>query len=206
MVSQIELNKALDLMNLSWTKQDDTRDFATEFIYTAQSVDELLFECNKKGIKDTSYVLHRWYNYQTSKNCEELFSKHGAVKEKNETHKEIDFYINGVPFDLKLSVYPAALKDKPFDIKNHKDKDFLVQWFFSNQSNATRRHFANRLFIVCDGNSVLENMQLKANSDLIEKAIIEYMREHKYYPHLVRIKTDTGYKNVFSDVILIKKE
>lgn len=193
-------------MRLNWSKQDDTNDNDTQFIYDVKTVRECLSECERKNIKNVGYVLHRWYNYQTSKNCEELFIKYGAVGEKNKTHKEIDFYIAGRPFDLKITVFPLALKNKKLDLTKMEDRDYLIRWFYKNQSQAARRHFANRIFIVCKGDSVFENQWLKGNTPLVEKQIQKYMKEHEYLPHLVTIDTDAGKKMVFSDIVVIQRK
>lgn len=206
MVSQSELNKALAIMPLCWSKQNDTNDKNTEFIYSAKTVVECLSECEKRKIKNVGYVIHRWYNFQTSKNCEELFVKYGAVKERNETHKKIDFYVNGKPFDLKLTVFPVALTSKTLDLTKSKDKDYLIRWFYENQSQDARKHYANRLFIVCKGNSVFENQWLKGNTPMLEKAVREYLKSHKNYPHLITINTDNGKESVFSDIILVQRK
>ncbi len=204
MVEQAELNKALDMMDIEWSKQDDSSDRRSMFIYTTKTVDECIQKCKKYRIENINYVLHRWYNYQTSEICEELFEKYGAVREKQKNHRLIDIYINSVPFDVKLTAYPRALKNKSLDLDNQEDRDFLIQWFYTNQSQASRRHFANRLFVVCEDNSVYNNMKLKGNIGLLEQGISKYMKYKQYYPHKIKIKTDDGEVEVCSDIIVIK--
>lgn len=204
MIAQMELDKALSMMNIEWSKQDDLSDVRSMFIYTAKTVEECLDKCKKYHIDNVNYILHRWYNYQTSEICEELFEKYGAVREKKRNHRLIDIYINGVPFDVKLTAYPRALKNKSLDLNKQEDRDFLIQWFYTNQSQASRRHFANRLFIVCEDTSVYNNMKLKGNIPLLEREISKYMKYKKYYPHRLKIKTDDGEVEVCSDIIVIR--
>lgn len=205
MTSQKELRKALAMMEVKWSKQDDLSDVRSMFIYDAKTADECIEKCKKYRISDINYVLHRWYNYRTSEICEELFEKYGAVREKKRNHRLIDIYITGVPFDIKLTAFPRKISEKNLNLRRQEDRDFLIQWFYTNQSQASRKHFANRLFIVCDGGSTYKDMLLKSDIPLLEKAVKKYMKEKKDYPHKVTIEADTGDKEVYSDVIVIRK-
>lgn len=205
MTSQKELRKAFAMMDVKWSKQDDLSDVRSMFIYNAKTVDECIEKCKKYRISNINYVLHRWYNYRTSETCEELFEKYGAVREKKRNHRLIDIYITGVPFDIKLTTFPEKIREKKLNLRRQEDRDFLIQWFYANQSQASRKHFANRLFVVCDGGSTYEDMLLKSDIPLLEKAVKKYMEEKKDYPHQVTIKTDSGDKEVCSDIVVIEK-
>lgn len=201
---QEELNKALRLMDKKWQKQDTREDERSRFIYSTDSVDECIEKANRYGI-DVNYVLHRWYNHKTSDICEQLLVKYGAVKEQNLGHKEIDVYIKNIPYDVKVSVFPRALNRDEFDLDNKEDRNRLIQWFYTNQSNSGRRHFENRLFIVCDGKDQYDNMKLKGNIELLDEEIRKYMAYKTYNPNKLIIETDTDDMEVYSDIIVIHK-
>ena len=201
---QEELNKALRLMDKKWQKQDTREDERSRFIYSTDSVDECIEKANRYGI-DVNYVLHRWYNHKTSDMCEQLLVKYGAIKEQNLGHKEIDVYIKNIPYDVKLSVFPRALNRDEFDLDNKEDRNRLIQWFYTNQSNSGRRHFENRLFIVCDGDDQYDNMKLKGDIELLDEEIRKYMAYKTYNPNKLIIETDTDDMEVYSDIIVIHK-
>lgn len=204
MTSQAELRKALSLMDIKWNKQDDLSDVRSMFVYNAKTTEECIEKCKKYRTSDINYVLHRWYNYRTSEICEELFEKYGAVREKKRNHRLIDIYITGIPFDIKLTTFPKKIREKNLNLRKQEDRDFLIQWFYTNQSQASRKHFANRLFVVCDGGNPYTDMLLKSDIPLLEKAVKKYMEEKENCPHRLTIETDAGKKEVFSDVIVIK--
>jgi hypothetical protein len=201
---QTELNKALRLMDKKWQKQNTREDERSRFIYSTDTVDECIEKANRYGI-DVNYVLHRWYNHKTSDLCEELFCKYGAIKEQNLGHKTIDIYIKNIPYDVKLSVFPLALNREEFDLEDKEDRNKLIQWFYTNQSNSSRKHFDNRLFVVCDGNDQYDNMKLKGNVELLDESIRKHMTYKTHYPNRLTIETDNGPREVYSDIVVIKK-
>lgn len=54
------------------------------------------------------YVLCSWYNHWTSILIEDIFRDHPAVLPAVGLVKKIDFFINGVPFDLKVTYFPEG--------------------------------------------------------------------------------------------------
>ena len=193
MANEEDIKQALDYISEHWQRQNDELDRLTKFVYEIDNLDFILTICNKKNI-DTNYALHRWYNFQCAKYHEYLFCKNAAVKEENEHHKTIDFYINNVAFDLKTSVYPKKFKQN-LDLSKRENKNELIVWLYKNQSSEGRQHFDNRLFIVC------KNLASKSNFDLIEekiKAFIDYSNKNGFN------KIEINNRLIFSDVIWVK--
>tara|TARA_B110001452_G_scaffold132362_1_gene110007 strand:- start:345 stop:893 length:549 start_codon:yes stop_codon:yes gene_type:complete len=63
------------------------------------------------------YTLNSWYNHWNSILIEDLFKDHEAILPTVGLVKKIDFFINDVPFDLKVTYFPEQLlKDKLKDI------------------------------------------------------------------------------------------
>ena len=202
-----ELEKALNIMKDTWQRQNNTDDNLTNFIYNCNSLDEIIKVSKSKNL-DLNYVLHRWYNFKTSDACEKIFEFYGAIKEKNPTHHDIDFYIANEPFDLKLTVYPYALKNTGiyYDLTKTNEKNKLIEWFYLNQSQQNRKHMKNRIFIVCDGSN---NMKLKSDFSKICKEVklwIEpYLNKEKTpsFNTLIIKDIDDKEYTVKSDIILI---
>lgn len=175
MVTKQELHKALSLLSFKWNRQNNIYDRRSNFIYYTETVDDCVSKASEMGI-DKNYVLHRWYNYHTSKYCENLFVKHGAKKETNTFHHDIDIYIDDIPYDVKLTVYPAKLERENIfiDLNNREGKNELIQWMYKNQSQEGRKHLKNRIFIVCNGEDDKEKLAKKSDFDTIEQKIVNY--------------------------------
>ena len=55
------------------------------------------------------YTLNSWYNHWTSILIEDIFKDHSAVLPTVGLVKKIDFFINDIPFDLKVTYFPEQL-------------------------------------------------------------------------------------------------
>lgn len=55
------------------------------------------------------YTLNSWYNHWTSILIEDLFKNHSTVLPTIGLVKKIDFFINNIPFDLKVTYFPEQL-------------------------------------------------------------------------------------------------
>ena len=55
------------------------------------------------------YTLNSWYNHWTSILIEDLFKDHQTVLPTVGLVKKIDFFINDIPFDLKVTYFPEQL-------------------------------------------------------------------------------------------------
>jgi hypothetical protein len=68
------------------------------------------------------YVLNSWYNHWTSILIEHIFKQHPAVLPTVGQIKSVDFFINNIPFDLKVTYLPAEyIKEK------RKEKGYPVE-------------------------------------------------------------------------------
>ncbi len=71
------------------------------------------------------YVLNSWYNHWSSILIEHLFKTHSSVIPTVGQIKSVDFFINDVPFDLKVTYFPTEyLKQK------RKEKGLPVELTF----------------------------------------------------------------------------
>ena len=206
MVTKNELRKALDLISLHWGRQNNCFDKRSNFIYRVETVDECLQEARELGI-DENYVLHRWYNFHTSTRCEELFVKHGAIKEQDPYNHDIDIYIDEIPYDVKLTVYPAKLEREGIllDLNTREGKNSLIRWMYKNQSQEGRKHLKNRLFLVCNAESDFEKLALKCEFDIIEEKIYNYFRYlEEFEPNRIIIEDNGKEYAVYSEIISIE--
>jgi hypothetical protein len=194
MVTRDELQTALKYMNANWQMQNNYLDSATKFIYESDTIDAIKHHCKQYNI-ELNYALHRWYNFNCAKIHEDIFIKFGAQKEQDPYHKTIDFYLLDVPFDLKTTYFPKAIKAKSnYNLTSRNGKNNLIQWLYVNQSKQGRFHLENRLFIVC------ENLENKSDFDTIEnkvKQFVDFSKENGFN------KICFENKGIYSDIIWI---
>ena len=197
------LHKCFDLLSENWNSQNNKEDKATNFIYQCNTLDECMSQVKKQDV-DVQYALHRWYNYKTSTECERIFCDYGAVHEVNPTNHDVDIYINGIPFDVKVTVYPAKLIDKPFDLKTREGKNGMIKWLYKNQSQQNRKQLVNRLYVVCDGKTSHEKLAMKSNFSCIKDKIRKFMKYSATYGiNTVEIVNGIETYSLMSDVIYV---
>lgn len=178
-----ELAKALPILKKWGRKQNNLYDWHTDYIYDIDEFDVLVMRVKIHAhrmwwdIDDVlRYAINRWFNFKISKFAENEFTSHkGVKKEENEYHKEIDFYIDWTPFDLKMSVFPKGRWKNLSYALEHKEE--LANRLYENGSQEKRLHFGNKIFIVCysqDGN----HNRTKAKLWLIREKIDEYLKNY----------------------------
>ncbi len=201
---EADLKRCLGMISTRWPRQNKAMDVKTKFIYDAKYLDDCLQKIEEEGV-DKEYTLHRWYNYHTSTYCEYIFCDYGAVHDKNERNFYVDIYIDGIAFDVKLTVYPQELSDKPYDLKTRNGKDDMIRWMYKNQSQGNRKQMDNRLYVVCDGDSAAKNLAMKCDFDTLRKRIKAYMDFIKEHGINKLDITDNGtVHSLYTDLIYIK--
>ena len=166
--------------------QNDEMDSKTKFIYDCSNYIEVISFADHYWVS-YEYALCRWYNFATSKRCEGLFCKYGAVPEENEKNHDIDFYIDGVPFDLKLTVLSSKYPwPRPI---SRADKNKYIKRLRENASKESRSWNNNRLYIV------VNSREEKSDFARIDKAICGYMNYIKknWFNEVDGIKSDVIY-------------
>lgn len=199
-----DLKRCLNMISSDWKIQDNKNDMSTNFIYNAESLDECLDLIEKNKV-NKDYALHRWYNYYTSVQCEYLFCDYGAVHEEDKKNHDVDIYINNIPFDVKLTVYPKALSERPFNLRQRTGKNQMIQWFYTHQSQGKRKQLLNRLYVVCDGNNSEENLRMKSDFELLRKYIRSFMNytSENGFNQIDIIDNQVTY-HLYSDIIYVK--
>ncbi len=196
-----DLKDTMNIISSNWEMQNNSFDKSTNFIYRINNLNDCLIEIERTHV-DREYALHRWYNYMTSIYCEDIFCEFGAVHENDKYNHDVDIYIDAVPFDVKLTVYPAKLSSRPYDLSTRSGKNDMIRWYYANQSQQNRKQMLNRLYVVCDAASSYENMVMKSNFVLMRERISAYMKYVKEHGFNELTIMDNGREyNLKSDII-----
>lgn len=98
----------------------------SHYVKAIQSFDELTAKFDKE-IKHAvqGYVLNSWYNHWSSILIEHIFKSHKIVLPTVGQIKSVDFFVNQIPFDLKVTYFPAE-----FLKVQRKEKGYPVELTF----------------------------------------------------------------------------
>lgn len=186
--------------------QNNEWDSYTGFIYDTPNWEQfisLLKQTHKSLQVDKSalfdYAANRWFNFWSAMGVELIFREAATVQPvSNSRDSEKDFFLKGIPFDHKTSVFPKGF-GKPFDYAQaHKDE--LITWLYKNQSTEQRYHLKNRLFVVVYDTNGL-HWKLKAQLSRIKQEIEKYLLNFR--PNqLHSFNFDNNHKTL-SDIIWI---
>jgi hypothetical protein len=165
-------------------KQDNQADKLTNFMFDFLYFEDFLTEIDNQlayrydyaKLKD--YAMNRWYNYWSAIAIERiLVSFQGIEAHPNEKHKTIDFYLEGIPFDHKSTVFPQQYPESlSFAQEN---PTHLMHWLYNAQSEEQRWHLANRLFLVFH-DSQGYHWKLKAEISFIKEALTQYIQNFRF--------------------------
>jgi len=86
-------------------------------------VDEELFNSMK------AYVLCSWYNHWTSIVIEDIFREHPSVLPAVGSIKKVDFFVQGVPYDLKVTNLPEGYIKNARKILGEKEEIGFLKKF-----------------------------------------------------------------------------
>lgn len=86
------------------------KNIVNNYVKKIQSYDRINEEIEGSLLSSLrGYTLNSWYNHWTSILIEDLFKDHHAVLPTVGLVKKMDFFINDIPFDLKVTYFPEQL-------------------------------------------------------------------------------------------------
>ncbi len=186
--------------------QNNEWDSFTGFIYDTPSWEQFILQLkqthqnlqvDKRALFD--YATNRWFNFWSAMGVEMIFKAADLVRPvANAKDSEKDFFLKGIPFDHKTSVFPKGFKQSFEYAKTHKEE--LIMWLYTNQSTEQRYHLKNRLFIIVHETHGF-HWKLKAELSLIKKEIENYLSNFR--PNqLHSFNFDNNHKTL-SDIIWV---
>jgi hypothetical protein len=189
---------------LTWGRvQNDAWDHLCPFIFelrTADAVAARLEEVARANprvdpVELKRYVMRRWYCFWGARLAELLFLRHPNVEPGRPKDHEVDFYLDGDPFDLKTTELPRAFTGGLAEVL--ADPSRAIIWFYAHQSRERRFHVRNRLFLLlADPNDPGQAWRLRGDRAALEAAIDPFVAAPAYVevsvadthgiPHVVR--------------------
>ena len=154
-----------------------------KYVETYNKYDALVSKFDKEINRAVQgYILCSWYNHWTSILIENIFKSHPCVLPTIGRIKRVDFFINNIPFDLKVTYLPAnfieakrkemGLKKELTELKNIAKESKIA---YSNHSKSDDIYYeiVEKLKIKNDEvcNAALQNIK-KIRNDILNEAIL----------------------------------
>ncbi len=99
------------------------KNIVDNYVKKIQSYDQINEEIEGRLlISLRGYTLNSWYNHWTSILIEDLFKDHLNVLPTVGLVKKIDFFINDIPFDLKVTYFPAELMTSKLQTEGYRNE------------------------------------------------------------------------------------
>jgi hypothetical protein len=147
-----------------------------------------------------AYVLNSWYNYWSSVLIENIFKSHSAVLPTVGQIKSVDFFINDIPFDLKVTYLPAKfihqkrkenrlpveltyLKQKAKEAKINFDrnaKNAAVFYEITEKMNDKNDSFCRSVLQTLKSEKLRILQEVQANPKLLAKWLYENQGEMRF--------------------------
>jgi len=168
----------------------------SHYVKVIQSYDELLSKFKTEiSTAVQGYVLNSWYNHWSSILIEHIFKLHPIVLPTVGQIKSVDFFINNMPFDLKVTYFPAEflkqqrrikgfpveltyLKMKARELKFNFDKEavpsdiyYEIMEKLKDRNDKSSREALNKL--------IVENMIIVSESLKNPKQLAKWLYENQ---------------------------
>lgn len=134
------------------------------------------------------YTMNSWYNHWSSIMIEEIFNAHNDVLPTIDLVEKIDFFINGTPYDLKVTYFPEEL------MKEKMASDLLLSFGSKSELTCTKRiakeidiaiptDLKDRALLICLQTLLRESVNPKAQQFIvkineIKQKVIQYYKKN----------------------------
>ncbi|MBL7904598.1 MAG: hypothetical protein JNL22_06205 [Bacteroidales bacterium] len=104
------------------------KNIVDNYVKKIQSYDQISEEIEGRLLMSLrGYTLNSWYNHWTSILIEDLFKDHPNVLPTVGLVKKIDFFINDIPFDLKVTYFPAELMTSKLLVEGYRKESISLR-------------------------------------------------------------------------------
>ena len=134
------------------------------------------------------YTMNSWYNHWSTILIEEIFNNNERVLPTVDLVKNIDFFIDSVPFDLKVTYFPKELmkmeiEDNLNEKYGSKSELTCMKKIAEKCEITVPKEMRDEALTICLYNLLKESVQEEAENFIeyitkIKKDVIEYYMEH----------------------------
>ncbi len=134
------------------------------------------------------YTINSWYNHWSTIMIEEIFNINDKILPTVDLVEKIDFFIDNIPFDLKVTYFPEELMkekigDKLLEKYGSKSELTCIKRIARNLNIAIPNDLNERELIVCLHNLLKESIDESAKKfiediKIIKKDVIEYYKNN----------------------------
>lgn len=123
-------------------------EWKTNGIYKIRTYQELERYLETVPDELKNFAIHRWIDFRVSSDCEYLLTSLGFRKEPDIYNKQVDVWLDTIPFDVKVTPIPEDIYEQIQSTDFDDEDKFLACWFYRHQSNClNEEQEQNRLFI-----------------------------------------------------------
>lgn len=207
-LSKLDRNKLVSelykLKNFEWGgdyQNSLDKYLISHYVKVISSYDILLSKFDKEINRAVQgYVLNSWYNHWSSILIEHIFKSHKSILPTVGQIKSVDFFINNIPFDLKVTYFPSEYlklkrKEKKLPVElsflKAKAREFAIK--FNKDSNPSdlyyeitekfkdsgRKECVNAIKELKESNMSIVN-EAKDNPKLLAKWLYENQGEMRF--------------------------
>jgi len=146
------------------------------------------------------YVLNSWYNHWSSILIEHIFKSHPIVLPTVGQIKSVDFFLNNIPFDLKVTYLPAEyikfkrkekglpveltfLKNKAIEAKisfDKKAKDAVIFYEIVEKMKDENDEFCNKVLATLKNEKLEILKEVQENPKILAKWLYENQGEMRF--------------------------
>ena len=196
--NQLEELNSLTLSSEEFNSKDSIDKAIFNKIKKVKQVKELDVVISDIKAKSMSKVYRMYFNTQTTRLIEDIFNSHKKVTPTLIDEKGVDFFIDKVPLDLKITHIPKGLdKETP--------KEDIIKNLYEKQG-AIRFGAENRLFLILNDtkNPELSDKMRITHYNEIKKCISDYLDNFdNSYLKETSFTFDKKVYTVKSDLILV---
>lgn len=123
------------------------------------------------------YVLSSWYNHWSTVLIENIFKSHSSVLAAVGKIKNVDFFIDNIPFDLKVTYLPIDyMKKKRKEIYVSKEHDFLLKVASENDVEFTPNDEREK-----ESKNIIKSFKSVKGNKVLKEAITtaKLIRDHR---------------------------
>ncbi len=134
------------------------------------------------------YTMNSWYNHWSSIMIEEIFNSNQKIIPTIDLVEKIDFFINGIPFDLKVTYFPEELlkkeiADKLKETFGSKSELTCCKKLAKEIGIAIPKDLENRALTICLQNLFNESVNPKATEFMTKLGAIKNQVFDDYISH-----------------------